>query len=45
MYMKVDRRGIDENDENGKAKFKAIEVTKPPFLRKGGWGILTVESI
>lgn len=36
MYMKVDRRGIDEKEKNGKAKFKAIEVTKQPYLKKKG---------
>lgn len=36
MYMKVDRKGIDEKDENGKAKCKAIDETKHPFLKKGG---------
>lgn len=37
MYMKVDRKGIDENDENGKAKCKAIDETKHPYLKRGGW--------
>lgn len=46
MYMKVDRKGIDEKDENGKAKCKAIDETKHPFLKKGGGrGILILESI